>query len=69
VFVTTSPLFLSQLIEGNAKNITQHANIATPAPTNNHILLLCHSDAGWFCGEAVELSAYCGLDNNSESKI
>ena len=65
---TVSPDFLSLLIDGKAKTATQHANAATHTPINNHILLL-PPDTGVFCGEAFELSAYCGLVNNSESRI
>lgn len=65
---TVSPGFLSLVIQGYAKTTTQHANTATHNPIISHILPL-PPDAGVFCGDAFELSAYCGLDNNSESKI
>lgn len=65
---TVSPGFLSLVIDGNANTATQHANAATHTPINNHILPL-PPDADLFSGEAFELSAYCGLVSNSESKI
>jgi hypothetical protein len=53
-----SQTFLFVLFEGNAKTNAQHANTATPTPTNNHILLLFHPVVDIFFGDALELSAY-----------